>query len=615
MKNKILCLLLVLVMALGMLASCMGGGGDDTDDTTGGTTGGQTGGQTGGIESPYDWNKTSLFFQMNMNSHKQQLTSGSKKYLAGQDENAADNIDFAVIDRNNKAMAYSNVVIDYQYWPEGDSKYGWGYSFDAIQTFVSSNSTDQPDMYNTFMYDMMCASLQKSFANLRSQSRGANYFRFLESDYQAKVNAAKKNNTAYDDEGYMYDFMESLTLSVTKMYLLGSDYFFDTVRSFFIVPVNVNLFNSIKQPQNPTDLDLKYTSDRTGDGVFDVNDFIQLIWDREWTYEAIAYYSKAVFKESTDASNKIGASVGDTLGFAVEAGTGFSASGVIYTSSVTVINKTEEFNDKGELVWTYAYPAADSEQANALFEVADGVTSLFQSTGVLACSENVAANGNSFSAQLGVQTELVGIRQEFAANRILFGGFIMTGNLEDPAYQNMKNGDGFAIAPGPLYKAIQSTEYHSDTPEAEREGKTYRDYQTQMHNLARLGAISEKTTKFSQCTAFLNYQSTNSTEILDTYYDQKLTLLVAGRQNGNAKVMAFIRSHVRSAFDKAYEDAIGFFYETGDENAGAKKWHSMIKGSSDFQPGDSIKQNYTDLANEKQGRITSLEQVYQSLPD
>ena len=88
----------------------------------------------------------------------------------------------------------------------------------------------------------------------------------------------------------------------------------------------------------------------------------------------------------------------------------------------------------------------------------------------------------------------------------------------------MKDDYGFGVVPVPVYK----------------EGDKYL---TQVHNIATCGAISIKTQKFSQCTAFLNYQSTHSNKVLEEYYKFNVMRGLATNSEGIAsKPIKFIQS-------------------------------------------------------------------------
>ena len=130
----------------------------------------------------------------------------------------------------------------------------------------------------------------------------------------------------------------------------------------------------------------------------------------------------------------------------------------------------------------------------------------------------------------------------------------------------MKTGDGFGVLPVPLYQRYKTVYDKDGKPVLGEDGKPLKEqdnYLTIIHNMGRIGAISVKAkAKFVQCTAFLDYQSTHSSDILDEYYKYKLQYDAAGGSAGNIKILEYIREHVRSAFDKTYEDAIGYDMKT-----------------------------------------------------
>ena len=642
MKNRILCLLLALIMVVGVLASCTppanectehnDSDGDSKCDICGATvestgTCKHTNDANGDgicddcgeeiLIGNFPWSTTNLKFALNLHSHNGELSSGSRRYLAGGDSDGSTLVN-SVVARNVKATMYTKTTIEYDYWLDGTEIYDWNDSWGYICDLIEADSTTQPDMYSTFLYDMMAASLERCLANLKTTQQGTNYFSFVQDEDYAE--------TVGDSEGYMMEFMQSLTLSASKMYLLGSDYFTDTVRAFFLVPANVDLLNAtgiaVKEKLGGTLPTSGAFKDRTGpngtpDGNFTVDDFIQLIWDRDWTYDAIKEYSNAVYVDTDHSGSK---SAADTLGFVLEAGSGFSSSGVLYTSSFTIIEKTLT-----DGVWNYCYPAVEWNSSNnswthntdldsyanaeKLFTLENKINDLFSATGVYASNGEI----KSVYATTSEERELTSIRKKFAKGELLFGGFIITGNLEEAEYTDIKDNTdgGFAIAPGPLYTALTATEYHTDYT-GDTTGKTFRDYQTLMHNTGRLGGISVNTRKFSQCSAFLDYQSTHSTDILEQYYEEKLTRASAGTENGNDDVMRFIREHVRSIFDKAFEDAISFSYSK--DNAAAKTWHSILNGAN-FQTGGEIATNYATLSVEKQKCLEELTGDYENLPE
>ncbi len=662
MKTKLLALLLVIIMAVGMLAACGGGKKDpctnhvDTDgdglcdndgcdepvktactthtdankdglcDNCGATVGvagcdnhadNDGDGKCDNCGAYYDvwdeitveWDTTDIIFSLSENSNGDELPSTCKRYMAGEDTDKngqayKETIDTYVTNRNTAAYAKTKVNVIYDYTYTDDSKYGWGQCIEQILTKVKSGDDDAPDIYCNFVYDMVSISLKGGFANLYSKSRlsdgtettGINYFQFA-GDYDTYKDSGN---------GYMIEYMKSLTLSKTKMYCLSSDYFIDMVRGFFVVPVNVYLMNSIEMSPNAGD----FNSDRNGDGKFSIDDFYQLVWDGEWDYETVAEFSAKVTQQV--GSDPAVTNLEDIVGFAVSAG-GLSASGMLYTTSITIINR--DWSD-AENDYVYSYPDPNTEKGQAdiadLVKLCENMNTLFGKTGVIAVS-----NGDPDVGMYSEDgTSLSAIRNRFAENTVLFGGVICLGSLELEEYQEMKSGgvnSGFGIAPAPLYRTKEAA--IAATGEADK-------YLTAIHNVARVGGISANTTKFAQCSAFLDYVSTkrtdsstvkDSTDILDYYYNIKLQYDISDGSSGNTEMLQYIRYNVRSSFDKAYEDAIGRFFSNVDANSIKNLWHEMLSNSQ-YQITD-MNARYNSIYSSKANYLKSLWNEYPILPD
>jgi hypothetical protein len=319
------------------------------------------------------------------------------------------------------------------------------------------------------------------------------------------------------------------------------------------------------------------TGDMNGDKKFDIMDFYSLVWDGGWTYDVLAKYCQAVFLDNGTTSGV--ADINDTLGAAFGRSSGLTSSGILYTSSVKIINKVEE-NGKT----TYYYPSENgglidlANKLDELFRYGVGITSVTKGE-VSAAGLNV---GNSDNVG-----ELVGIRQQFAKNKMLFGGIIAVGSLEEKVYQDMiDTSAGFGIVPVPVYKSGD-------------------EYLTLVHNIARIVAISATTTEFEQCSAFLDYQSTHSQEILDAYYTQELVAKVGGLAGDqNKKMLTYIRNHVRDCFDKTYEDVISSYLKgNGDSSAEKNRWHQLLQDNKYMYSnmGNSYKSFYVEKNKELRG--------------
>ena len=506
----------------------------------------------------YPWDTTSLIFQMTHHTDVDQLPSGCERYMAGEDDTAIATIDTYVTDRNSEAYATTKVSVIYQYWENVDE-----YSMSNVPTHIynlthSGTAKDNPDIYTNFNVAMVGCSLKGCFANIKSETKGTNYFEFNELDYDEEE----------DNRGYMMDYMENCTLSKHKMYVIASDYFIDMIRAFYIVPVNVFLLNSVGP---------EITGDRDGSGEFTIDDFYDQVKAKEWDYDLVAAYSEKVYEPAQNSTG--GKSIHDTLGWALDTG-GLAGSGMLYTTPITIVNKVWNDDDND---YEYSYPTESTD----IYELCDNLRELMAKPGVYCVG---AEKGNKEFQQYGLDGFLA-VRNRFCDNKVLFGSPMLLGALEFETYQKLKDKSGFGVVPVPFYHEVAE-----DSDER---------YLTAIHNNARSGGIAVCTQKFSQCTAFLNYQSTHSTDILNEYYDYRLQYEIADGSKGTVEMLQYIRYNVRSNFDKTWEDAInGGYYDDC--------WHVMICSSG---YSIDIRQNYGSLYQTKMDRLEVILKTYDVLPE
>ncbi len=552
------------------------------------------------------WKNTTLKMQLTDNSNNEELPPSSRRYLAGDlsalgyGENAS-TIDDYIEARNDAAEEETNVKLVYEYLPNTQS-YSWGQNIDRIDAEVRSNSATAPDIYCNFVYDMVSVSLKGAFANLHSTTmyeeghklagKEHNYFEFA-------------GNFDYFDtgKGYMYDYMRSLTLSKSKIYCLASDYFIDVVRAFMAVPVNIKLLETL-DVDNSTDYlnDRVTTFDENGYEItkYTIDDLCDLAFDGEWTYETLAKFSAAITEDDGDGTIDLN----DTVGFALGTTSGLPASGMLYTTSVTIIDRKMDAS-KGD--YTYKYPgvqqygdnsfgmSGDTYQVSELVQFCNNLSDLMDATGVITVStEDAKATGYG-------STDLLAIRNRFTSGNMLFGGIVTLGSLEYSEYRDMNaGGSGYAIFPVPLYRSGSNDKYL-----------------TQIHSLATVGAISYATDKFAQCTAYLNYQSTHSSSILNEYYNFKLVYDVVGSGfRGNVEMLNYLRYNVRSSFDRTFEDAVAYYRLSngGVFEAPYNKWNTLLKDNN-FKI-DDMYTTYSRLAPKKALALYQLEnELYPTLPD
>ena len=580
MAKRILCLLLVLVMVFSVcstLASCKNKDNENTDPNYRGE-GERTEDEFDDAEDAkiskyyeYTWSTTNLNVEISEHTASQELISRTRRYLAGEDASASEPLDEQVRTRNARAEKVTRTKIKYTYLPDNSTN-AWGKSMDRIAKEAKAGADNSADVYINFIYDMVGASLQKAFANLRSTtmygSDGKNYFEFTANGYDPVA----------DDKGYMYDLMSSLSFSTKKMYVLTSDYLIDVVRAFFVVPVNVEMINGIDASMVE-----QYNN---GDDVFDIDDFYaQVIWNYKWNYSAVKVFSQAVAVTEGEKPN-FKTTSNDVFGFALgSAHSGIHGVGILYGTDVEII--TRELGDDG--FYNVYYP--DSAETSGYAQFCDALADLFSTPGVY--DVNYGTNTSTPSMQ---------ITAKFAANQLLFGGVICAGNLELGEYQKMNaEGQGFGVAPVPMYR-----EYDESIDVDEH--KINRYYRTASHNIAKCAGISFSTTKFKQASAWLDYQSTHSTDILNKYYRDKLQYGYAAGNPHNVDVLEMLRDNASTALDKCYDDAIKAYFPDVDY-----RW-CYLPRQANWKAYD-IRTRYTAAVTAKEGFLEEIRTAYDDLPN
>ena len=586
MTKRILCLILVLIMMFSVcstLASCKKKTGADTTDPNYRGEGERTEDEfedeadaAVGKYYEYTWSTTNLIVEISEHTASQELISRTRRYLAGEDASASEPLDDQVRTRNARAEKVTRTKIKYTYLPD-NAVNAWGKSMDRIAKEAKAGADNSADIYINFIYDMVGASLQKAFANLRSTSMygsaGKNYFGFTAEGYNDLVN----------DEGYMYDLMNSLSFSTKKMYVLTSDYLIDVVRAFFVVPVNIEMMNGID-----VSLVQQYDDGVMEDGElkFDINDYFnQVVFANKWNYDAVKVFSQAVAMQEGEKPNWKSQDSNDVFGFALgSALSGIHGVGILYGTDVEII--TRDLGDDG--FYNVYYP--DSAETSGYAQFCDALADLFSTTGVYDVDYGTTTNTPSMQ-----------ITEKFAANKLLFGGVICAGNLELGEYQAMNaNGQGFGVAPVPMYR-----EYDESIDMKEGQDRYYR---TASHNIAKCAGISFSTTKFKQCSAWLDYQTTHSIDILEKYYKDKLQYGYGASNPHNVTVLGILRNNVSTALDKCYDDAIKAY-------TGGTDWRFCYLPRQANWKALDIRTRYTAAITAKKGFLEEIRTAYDDLPN
>ena len=619
MKTKIISFLLAMIMVIGMLASCGetpdagnngggnsgengGNGGNDGDGGNGGNNGGDSGDENIETEIEYNptWKKTPINYELSLATDSGQFPAGTKRYYAG-DYDSTKILDQSIKDRNAAAAKAANVQVKFSYLEDVKGN-DWSASVDKIyKNSTTYNAGESIDIYCNFTYDLTCASVKNCFANLKSNSAatnttygsGKNYFRFNEADYNFESENYFDSKVG---EGYFYQYMLSLTLSDDKVYVLGSNYCTDLVRAFHVVPVNIELMNTLEDKMLP-----KGYKDLEGNDIVktaDMNNiqyFYELVWNGHWTYDTLAKFSNGIFSDTNTevAEGALGSSdIGDTLGFAFASNGGLPPSGVLFTSTVTILDKVAISDErKAEII---ADKSDDDKIDLAAYIAGNNLVTYPETNSDLVAFADALNKLISDNASSGIAVVGTGIRESFVAGTLLFGGVISLGSLEDADYQGLRTGLGFGIVPMPVYQAGD-------------------DYQTFVHNNSRTIAIARMTTVFEQCAAYLDYVSRTSSEILEMYYTQELAQAVDSDtgSDDNARMLVYIRNHVRNVFDKTMEDIMADYNDSTDAQASLRRWHEILQRAN-YQISN-MSTVYASNYPSKQGELKNIIAAWNSL--
>lgn len=561
MKKRLLYLLFsccLLCLMIFSLASCA------SDD------GGK---DTGYFDDAPPWATTDIVFQLTENTNGYTFSPTQRRFLAGDtDSLTPTDIDTYVKARNTATDNDVMVNVIYNYCLNM-ADFGWGSNSDRIVRECASGSPTAPDMYCNFVYDMTCAALHGVFANLYSDDYGdgMNFFGFASA-------RSTSGNVADSERAYYLDYMRSLTLSNDRMYLLASDYNIDLLRSMLVIPVNVSMLNSIPLEKSTGD---------TGelDGDFDIDDFYDLVWEGGFTYDALATLSEAVYKPLSDYNP--GADLGDVIGFPLSHTPASWQNGIFIAAGIDMLKKTPN----GENGYSLSYP----EKNDAFADFCASLLDLLNSPGVCTVSRTHAMN----FTEVALSNDKV-IRNLFASdNKILFGGIASLGSLEGEKYRGMiENGTGLAIAPIPKY---------------DNEGGESLAYHPAFDNSATVIAISKKTGKFGQCTAFLDCQTGRSTELVDYYAKEYFTLdknNMTSLDKANVEMIKYLDGMVDSdVFDQAYDLIItNYFADVDGDLTYFGEW-GRILSDFDYRITD-VQLFYEEVKLFKQDQLSNLIKIW-----
>ena len=554
MKKRILFLLLTLCLILSVftLASCgkkdkKGGG----EQTTAATT------DKWEILAPRITMLPEDFRQLKI-EYSAYKSAGSKTskndvYLKGPDTIEAVGtpaIQIMVYERNRAAEATLGTTVEFVSWD-----YAWGKQAGQIDLVVKGNDPDAPDLFVNMIYDLNMELLNSSFKDVWSIP--GSFFDF-------------------STPGWQSVWMNNMSLTGDRAYVLGSDYFLDIMRVMTILPFNMDMMDKNAAKLGPVILN---EGESLGPGEKLSAYFIDFVEKGNWTWDVLGKFCEAIWHDENGDGQD---SIQDILGIIADENQGFSAGAFVYSCGETLVEEYK-INDPNSAYYgkQWIKYADDSAGLNQIF---DKVKAVFDGHGSLSTSKDYSPSSNTPE-----KPGLAYHHTKFAKSEILFGGVCLLGTLEDATFQNMT--DLYSVLPCPKVDASKS-------------------YNTIIYNTGDAGAINVRTQpgKAKVLTAYLQYCTERSVPIREEFLQIVTKHKTTTYNQGTDRMLELIYDGILYGRDKAIDDLIG------DQARSGGRWHSMMKINHFSVGADFIASEYKSLRAAKQSLLDECLRTWYTLP-
>ena len=479
----------------------------------------------------------------------------NQQYIEGPDQvdpGQTSSIEQLVYERNKAAKELLGVNVSYDYWNDQDL-HNWGQQSKQIIQVVQGAAADAPDLFVAMVYDMNLALLTQGVFKDYMSAPGV-YFNF-------------------DSDGWMKSWMESLSFTQDRAYILGSDYFVDIVRAMGILPFNKDLMdeNSVKLASA-----ILPEGETLGTGETLSEYFFDYVDTGKWTWDTLGKLCQAIWVD-TDGNEQ--SSIGDTLGIITDRYSGMPAAIMFFSTGelLTTTTPVEDAlgNDTGKVRINLP---ADSTVIGTIF---DAVKSVFGGQGAFVTNDSTSSG--STIDQPGIAYHYT----KFAENTLLFAGPCLISALESEQFQQMES--VYSVVPLPKVSADKK-------------------YNTIIHNTSDAGAINVNTNpqKVRTISAYLQYCTENSPEIRYEFLQVVMKYKNTVYDQGTDRMLNLIYDSVTNARDKAIEDAAEKTSE--DRYHGAMKNHGFTWGASD------VVSWYEGVKSSKQTKVDNVLSTWYTLP-
>ncbi len=479
-------------------------------------------------------------------------TSKNNIYLAGPDtvvDGITPEIEAMVYERNKAARDLLGLTITYEFWTQYYEQQA-----PKIDVLVKGKDPDAPDLFVSLLYDINLELLNGSFKDVKSIPNG--FFDF-------------------GTNGWLKTWMENMSLTGDRAYVLGGDYFLELLRSVTVLPFNMDLMDANAAKLAPFILG---EGETLGTGEKLTTFFFDLVEKGDWTYDVLGKLCAAIWEDKDGNSQD---SIYDQLGILADEYGGKSSVGFIYSANAPL---TKEYTIEDESSPYYGKQwiqyASSSEEAG-LNEIFDAVSKVFAGAGSLSTSATHSSNTPEAPGKAYHLTK-------FAQNEVLFLGVGLLGDLEDNTIQAMNY----------LYSVVPCPKVDSD-----------RTYNTIIDNTGDAGAINVNTNirKVRALSAYIQYCTEHSAEIRREFLETVTKYRTTTYNQGTDRMLDIIYNGILYGRDKAVDDLFGVV----DRQS---RWHDIMKHEHHEAGSDFITTKYASVIKTKQSRLDGYLQTWYTLP-
>ena len=481
-------------------------------------------------------------------------TSKNDSYVKGPDsveDGITPEIEVLVYERNKKAKELFGLTITYDAWSEYYQKQA-----PKIDTLVKGNAEDAPDLFICLLYDLNLELLNGTFKDIKSLP--GSFFDF-------------------ETDGWLKTWMENMSLTGDRAYVLGSDYFLELLRSVMVVPFNMDLMDANAVKLAPIILG---EGEELGADEELTTYFFDLVDQKKWTFDVLGKLCEAIWVD-TDGDHSD--SIGDVLGIIADEYGGKTAVGFIYscdtpmTEAYTIEDESSEYNNKQWIKY------ADSSEEAGLNDIFNAVSKVFKSEGSLSTSATHSSNTPDAPGKAYHLTK-------FAQNEVLFLGADLLGDLQNDTIEQMTY--LFSVVPCPKLTPDKTTTYN-----------------TIIDNTGDAGAINVNSNprKARALSAYIQYCTENSAAIRDQFLQVVTKYKTTTYNQGTDRMLNIIYEGILYGRDKAVDDLFGVIDRDN-------RWHDLMKHEHHEGDAGYISSKYAAVIGSKQARLDNMLKTWYTLP-